>query len=154
LTQFSCRQITQGERKRAKKVAAFSKNLESISFAVTSKAKRPQAIEITCPIDGGIYLSVLTVKNGTLPHIHAELKARGLKPKELEKKSVKELKELLKEDELKHRVVEMQQEGLKMSTIKHIKPISEEMKMLYSLADQVEQRRLGILECDETVDKL
>ena len=138
LTQFSCRQLTQGERERAKKVAAFSKNLKSISFAVTSKAERPQAIEITCQMGGGIYLSVLTAKNGTLPHIHAELKARGLKPKELEKKSVKELKELLKEDELKRRVVETQQEGLKMSTIKYIKPISKEMKTLYSLADQVE----------------
>ena len=61
---------------------------------------------------------------------------------------------MLKEDELKRRVVEMQQEGLKMSTIKYIKPISEEMKTLYSLADQVERRRLGISECDETVDEL
>ena len=91
--------------------------------------------------DGRWYLphvSVLTAKNGTLPHIHAELKASGLKPKELGKKSVEELKELLKEDELKRRVVEMQQEGLKMSTIKYIKPISKEIKTLYSLADQVE----------------
>ncbi len=54
LTQFSCRQLTQGERERAKKVAAFSKNLKSISFAVTSKAERPQAIEITCQMGGGI----------------------------------------------------------------------------------------------------
>jgi hypothetical protein len=104
LTQFSCRQLTQGGKERAKKVAAFSKNLESIIFAVTSKVKCPQASEITCQMGGGIYLSVLRAKNGTLPHIHAELKARGLKPKELEKKFVKELKELLKEDELKHRV--------------------------------------------------
>jgi hypothetical protein len=70
----------------------------------------------------------------------------------IEKKSIKALKELLKEDELKRRVVETQQEGLKMSTIKYIKSISEEMKTLYSLADQVEWKRLGILECNVTVD--
>ena len=146
LNHFNCRQLTQGEREQAKKVAAFSENLESISFVVvTSKAERPQAIEITCQMGGGIYLNVLTAKNQTLPHIHAELKARGLKPKELEKKSIKELKELLEEeDELKRRVVETQQEGLKMSTIKYIKPISEEMKTLYSLADQVDRRWLGM----------
>jgi hypothetical protein len=69
---------------RAKKVAAFSENLESISFAVASKAERPHAIEITCQMGGGIYLSVFTAKNQTLPHIHAELKMLGLKPKELE----------------------------------------------------------------------
>jgi hypothetical protein len=32
-----------------------------------------------------------------------------------------------------------------VSSIKHIKPISDEMKMLFSLANQVEQRWLGIL---------
>jgi hypothetical protein len=53
----------------------------------------------------------------------------------------------MKEDELKLklRIVETQPEGLKVSSIKHIKPISDEMKMLFSLANQVEQRWLGIL---------
>jgi hypothetical protein len=154
LTQFSCRQLTQGERERAKKVAAFSENLELISFAVTSKAERPQAIEITCQMGGGIYLSVLTAKNGTQRHVRAELEARGLKTEELENKSLKEMKELLKEDELKRRVIETQQEGLKVSSIKYIKPISDEMRGLFSLADKVERRRLGILGDDETDSKM
>jgi hypothetical protein len=42
---------------------------------------------------------------------------------------------MLKEDELKRRVIEMQQEGLKVSSIKYIKPISNEMKMHFYLAD-------------------
>jgi hypothetical protein len=56
----------------------------------------------------------------------------------VEKKSIKELKELLKEVELKHRVIEMQQEGLKVSSINYIKPISNKMKTFSSPANQVE----------------
>ena len=97
-----------------------------------------------------INLSVLTAKNGTERHVRAELEARGLKTKELENQSLKEMKELLKEDELKRRVIETQQEGLKVSSIKYIKPISDEMRGLFSLADKVERRRLGILGDDET----
>ena len=63
-----------------------------------------------------------------------------MKPGKLEKKSIKELKEMLFEDELKCRVVETQQESLKMSSIKYIKPVSDEIKRLFSLADQVEHR--------------
>ena len=48
----------------------------------------------------------------------------------------------------------MQQEGLKASSIKYIKPISDEMKMLFSLADQVERRWLGILDDHYNVDEL
>ena len=152
--QFCCRQLTQGEREEEKKVAAFSENLESMHFAITSKAERQQAIEIMCQMGGSIYLSVLTAKNGTMPHIQAELKARGVKPGKLEKKSIKELKEMLREDELKRRVVETQQEGLKVGSIKYIKPVSDEMKTLFSLADQVERRWLGILDDDDNVDEL
>ena len=121
---------------------------------MTSKAERPQAIEITCQMGGGIYLSVLTAKNGTQRHVRAELEACGLKTEELENKSLKEMKELLKEDELKRRVIETQQEGLKVSSIKYIKPISDEMRGLFSLADKVERRRLGILGDDETDSKM
>jgi hypothetical protein len=71
-----------------------------------------------------------------MPHIQAKLKAHGSKPRKLEKKSIKELKELLKEDELKRWVIKTQQEGLKVISIKYIKPISNEMKKLFSLADQ------------------
>jgi hypothetical protein len=117
LNQFSCWQLTQGEREQAKKVATFSVNLKSISFVVTSKAEHPQAIKITCQMGGDIYLSVLTAKNGTQPHIQAELEAHDWKPRKLGEKSIKELRELLKEDELKHRVIEMQQVGLKVSSI-------------------------------------
>ncbi len=117
LNQFSCQQLTQREKEQAKKFTDFSVNLESISFVVTSKAEHPQAIKISCQMGGGIYLSVLTAKNGTQPHIQAELEAHDLKPRKLGKKSIKELKELLKEDELKCRVVEMQHEGLKVSSI-------------------------------------
>ncbi len=118
LNQFSCWQLTQGEREQAKKIANFSVNLKSISFVVTSKAEHLQAIKITCQMGGGIYLSVLTAKNGTQLHIQAELEVHDLKPKKLGEKSIKELKELLlKEDELKHSVIEMQQEGLKVSSI-------------------------------------
>ncbi len=85
-----------------------------------SKVECPQAIETTCQTGGGIYLSVLTAKNQTLPHIHAELEAHRLNPKELEKKSIKELKRVVEGDELKRRVNETQQEGLKVSTIKYI----------------------------------
>ena len=91
-----------------------------------------------------------------MPHIQAELKACGINPRKLEKNSSKELKELLmlkvKEDELKHVIVETKQEGLKVSSIKYIKPTSEEMNMLFSLANQVEQRWLGILDIDYNVD--
>jgi hypothetical protein len=72
-----------------------------------------------------IYLSVLTAKNGTQPHMLAELRACGVMPRTLEKKSIKELRELLKEDKLKRRVIETQQEGLKVSSINYIKPISD-----------------------------
>jgi hypothetical protein len=103
---------------------------------------------------GGIYLSVLTAEKGTQPHILAELEAHGLNPRNLEKKSSKELKELLKEDELKRRVIEMQQEGLKVSSIKYFKTISNEMKMLFYLMGQVEQKWLGILDDNNNVDEL
>jgi len=43
---------------------------------------------------------------------------------------------------------------LKVSSIKYIKPISDEMRGLYSLADKVERRRLGILGDDETNSKM
>ena len=135
-------------------MTAFSKNLESMSFAMTLKAEQPQAIKIKCQMGGSIYLSVLMAKNGTMPHIQAELKARGMKPGQLEKKSIRELKEMLRKDDLKRQVVETQQEGLKMSSIKYIKPVSDEMKMLFSLVDQVKQKRLGILDDDNNVDKL
>jgi transposase len=88
-----------------------------------------------------------------MPHIQAKLKTHGSKPGKLEKKSIKELKELLKEDELKRWVIETQQEGLKVSSIKYVKPISNEMKTLFSLADQVERRRLGILNDHHNVDE-
>ena len=101
-----------------------------------------------------INLSVLTAKNGTERHVQAELEARGLKTEELENQSLKEMKELLKEDELKRRVIETQQEGLKVSSIKYIKPISDEMRGLFSLADKVERRWLGILGEDETNSKM
>jgi hypothetical protein len=93
--QFRCQQLTQGEREQEKKVTAFSESLESISFVATLKAERLQAIKITCPMGSGIYLSVLTAKNGTQPHILAELRTCSVKPRMLEKKSIKELKELL-----------------------------------------------------------
>ena len=105
-------------------------------------------------IGGGIYLSVLTAKNGTMLHIQTELRARGVKPRKLEKKSIKELKELLKEDKLKRKVVEMQQEGLEARSIKYIKPLSNEMKRIFSLEDQVEQKRLSILDNNDNIDKL
>ncbi len=73
-----------------------------------------------------------------------------MKTEELENESLKEMKELLKEDELKRRVIETQQVGLKLSSIKYIKPISDKMRGLFSLADKVERRRLGILGDDET----
>jgi hypothetical protein len=44
-----------------------------------------------------IYLSLLTAKNITMPHILAELRACSVKPRKLEKKPIKELKELLRE---------------------------------------------------------
>ncbi len=71
---------------REKKVVAFSKNIESIGF-VTSTAECPQAIEITCQMGGGI-ISVLMAKNGTMPHIQAELRAYSVKPRKLEKNPI------------------------------------------------------------------
>jgi hypothetical protein len=51
----------------------------------------------------GVSMSVLTKKNKTIAVIVTELKARGSKVKNLQKKPIKVLKELLRKDELKRR---------------------------------------------------
>jgi hypothetical protein len=48
---------------------------------------------------GSVSMSVLTKKNKTIAVIVAELKARGSKVKNLQKKPIKVLKELLRKDD-------------------------------------------------------
>jgi hypothetical protein len=48
----------------------------------------------------------------------------------------------------------MHQEGLKVSSIKYIKQISNKIKTLFSVANQIERTRLGILDDDDSIDKL
>lgn len=118
IEKFNNRALMEGERQRNLKTASFIGGLENMSFEQTLKAEQPGRVEISVDMGGRVSMSVLTKKNKTIAVIVAELKARGSKVKNLQKKPIKVLKELLRKDELKRRKGE---EGVKtMASIKYV----------------------------------
>jgi hypothetical protein len=139
----------EGERQRNLKTASFIGGLENMSFEQTLKAEQPGRVEISVDMGGGVSMSVLTKKNKTIAVIVAELKARGSKVKNLQKKPIKVLKELLRKDELKRRKGE---EGVKtMGIIKYIIPVSEEMIAFIPQAIKLRKDKRGIFEDEEDI---
>lgn len=103
------------------------------------KAEEPGRVDLTCAMGGLILLSKLTVKNGNLPDIIEELKARRISKKEYKDKNITALKLLLKISEAK-RIVEEEsmKESRHYSKINTIKPKSDALKALlqtYAIPD-------------------
>jgi hypothetical protein len=80
---------------------------------------------------GLILLSKLTVKNGNLPDIIAELRARRVSKKKYKDKNISALKELLRKSEAQCIIEEEPTKEIKpWNKINTIKPKSDELKAL------------------------
>ena len=84
-------------------------------------------------MSGGIFLRILTKKNGYEEHVHAEMKERGIKMTKKMKKelTIAEKRKLLRKHEME-RIIKVNpdraQEGIKESDIQFIEPQSEMLK--------------------------
>jgi hypothetical protein len=123
--------VLQSTIQQREKLDQFVATLPTCNFDVAYKAEVPGQVDLTCAMGGLILLSKLTVKNGNLPDIIAELRARGVSKKKYKDKNITALKELLKISEAQ-RIIEEEKtkESKPLSKINTIKPKSDALKAL------------------------
>jgi hypothetical protein len=149
IDKFNNRALMERECQRNLKTSTFIYGLKMMNFEQMLKAEQPGRFEVPVDMGGGVSMGVLTKKNKTIPVIVAELKAHGSKEKNLQKKSIKVLNELLRKDELKRRKGE---EGVKtMGIIQCIIPVSEEMIAFIPQAIKLRKKKRGLFEDDKDI---
>jgi hypothetical protein len=133
-----------GEKQRMEKLATFKDGLDSMNFTATLKDEQPAKMELTCSMVGGVEWGLLTKKNNTVPLMLAEPMARGFKADDLEElkrtDDVVKLRAMLKQHEWEHQV--KTKLGTKLSDVKNLKPISEEMMSFLPVVACIRNKKL------------
>lgn len=151
---FFDKSVTPGQKMRDEKTQTAIDNLENLDFGVVYRAERPARIELPCQMGGGIELQYLTKGNKKLDVVKFELRARGFSEGKKDKDltplgdDIRKLKAALKQDEFERK--SSMYEGLKLSSITFIQPLSEEMSAEFPSYEAWKQQKLGIEYPNET----
>ena len=124
----------------------FDVNLNKPRFEYA--AEKAAVADLTALAGGDILLKILTKKNGFEEHVIAEIKARLIKMTKKQEKSytIAEKRALLRKDERLRRMKVNTNIQLKVSDVKAIKPISQEMKSILPQQEKIINKEHGIEE--------
>ena len=142
---LSSSKAKQSELDRAEMMQLFDQGLELERNR--NKAEQPRRMDITAFMGGGILLRILTKKNGTEDVVNAEIKARNIAMSDRQQESwnIAAKRTKLRKDEMKRMADNsgMALNGIRLSDVTYIKPISDEMKGLFPLQDSILSKEEG-----------
>ena len=148
---LSSSKAKQSELDRAEMMQLFDDGLELERNR--NKAEQPRRMDITAFMGGGILLRILTKKNGTEDVVNAEIKARNIAMSDRQQESwnIAAKRTKLRKDEMKRMADNsgMALNGIRLSDVTYIKPISDDMKGLFPLQESILSKEEGNEEEEE-----
>jgi len=133
------------EIKRDKIVTKFRQRLQQ--KRKKHKAELPTGFDITARVGGKIFLRILTKKNNLDTHVLAEIKARKIKitKRQEEVLTLAEQRKMIRVHERGLLVTKNPGMELNEKDVMAIVPVSEEVKGLFTLQDEILNKEAGIV---------